>query len=101
MAVLVPPKQAAKAWVSVAGVVVTTAVYLLNQAVQFAPPQYTPYITAAVGVLTSVAVFFTPAVDAQGERVFPPTPPSPTPAQVEESRADTPARGWKPPWPRP
>jgi len=97
MAVLIPPKQAAKAWVSVAGVVVTTAVYLLNQAVQFAPPQYTPYITAAVGVLTSVAVFFTPAVDAQGERVFPPTP---APPAVEVSDVDT-LRGWKPPWPRP
>jgi len=93
MASVVPPKQAAKAWTVAAGTVVTSLLFELNQYAQYIPAEYAPWVLLVTGALTSVATFLVPNAA--------PPPASPTPAQVEESRADTPAQGWKPPWPKP
>ena len=68
MAVSVPPvKVAAKSWVALVGTSIATLIVILHNVAGFLPPDWTVVVTAIVGVLTSISVFFVPnqLTDAQ------------------------------------
>lgn len=68
------PKTAAKGWVAVAGTVIQVALYVLNQASPFLHGNALAGVSALIGVLTFVGVYFVPNAD-----------PSPAPGSGDAS----------------
>ena len=60
MAAVPPVKVAAKSWVALAGTSIATLIVILHNVSGFLPPAWSVAVTAIVGVLTSISVFFVP-----------------------------------------
>ena len=78
------PSTAAKGWVAVAGTIIQVALYVLNQASPFLHGNALAGVSAVIGVLTFVGVYFVPNAEPNSGDVA----VAPSVAQI---RPETPA----------